>query len=134
MDQDKNNKCFICNFERFTFDKESEGGFTRHISEDHNLWYYVFYIVHLRSKDATEYTGIESYVSDLLAIQMHTWMPRQKALCLEKIIEGHDEEDEELEHLRSGIKTKNDEMGAFIERMTRLEAKIQANKKKASEE
>jgi hypothetical protein len=39
-------------------------------------------------------------------------------------LEGHDEEDEELEHLRSGIKTKNDEMGAFIERMTRLEAKI----------
>ena len=62
-EQDKNGKCFICNFERFTFDKESEGGFTRHISKDHNLWFYVYYIVHLMSKDTTDYTGIESYVS-----------------------------------------------------------------------
>lgn len=76
MDSDKKNKCFICNFERFTFDKESEGGFTRHISKDHNLWYYVYYIVHLKSKDNTEYTGIESFVSYQFEIQNIGWMPR----------------------------------------------------------
>lgn len=38
IDQDKKNKCFICNFDRFTFDKNSEGGFERHIAKDHNLW------------------------------------------------------------------------------------------------
>jgi hypothetical protein len=65
MDTDKKNQCFICNLERFTFDKECEGGFTRHISKDHNLWYYVYYIVHLQSKDSSEYTGIESYVSEM---------------------------------------------------------------------
>lgn len=65
MESDKNNRCFICDFERFTFDKESEGGFVRHISKDHNLWYYVYYIVHLQSKETTDYTGIESYVSHL---------------------------------------------------------------------
>lgn len=47
IDMDKKNKCFICNFDRFTFDKMSEGGFERHIAKDHNLWNYVFYIVHL---------------------------------------------------------------------------------------
>jgi hypothetical protein len=63
MEQDKRNVCFICNFDRFVFDKECEGGFIRHIAEDHNLWFYIYYIVHLQSKDPTEYTGIESYVS-----------------------------------------------------------------------
>lgn len=65
MDDDKRNKCFICNFDRFVFDKETEGGFMRHISKDHNLWFYVYYIVHLQSKDPTEFTGIESYVHGL---------------------------------------------------------------------
>ena len=60
METDKNNKCYICNLNRTTFDKEAEGGFTRHISKDHNLWLYVYYIVHLYSKDPTSYTGIES--------------------------------------------------------------------------
>lgn len=130
MDTDKNNKCYICNFERFTFDKESEGGFSRHISEDHNLWYYVYYIVHLKSKDCTEYTGIESYVDSCFQYSNNTWMPRQKALCLEKSNDGGEDEDEELQNLKTGISKKNDEMGGFIERMNRLEAKILANKKK----
>lgn len=63
MEQDKRNMCFICNFERYIFDKETEGGFNRHIDKDHNLWFYVYYIVHLQQKDPTEYTGIESFVS-----------------------------------------------------------------------
>jgi hypothetical protein len=59
---DSDNKCFICNQDRSIFDKYSEGGFDRHVAKDHNLWQYVFYIVHLESKDPTEMTGIESYV------------------------------------------------------------------------
>ena len=30
-DEDMHNVCFICNFERLIFDKDSEGGFDRHI-------------------------------------------------------------------------------------------------------
>lgn len=47
-------------------------------------------------------------------------MPRQKALCLEKHSEGGEDEDEELMNLKTGIKSKNDEMAVFIERMNRL--------------
>lgn len=62
-EQDMANICFICSFDRFTFDKSSEGGFTRHIAKDHHLWYYVYYIVHVASKDPSDLNGIESYVS-----------------------------------------------------------------------
>ena len=61
----KKNFCYICNNPAEQFDKESEGGFSRHIAKDHNLWYYVFYIVHLENKDPTDMTGIESYVKRL---------------------------------------------------------------------
>lgn len=61
---DKNNSCYICNEERARFDKEG-GGFINHITDDHDLWMYVFYIVHLEAKDPTEMTGVESYVHGL---------------------------------------------------------------------
>jgi len=63
MDSDKTNKCYICDYTRLVFDKETEGGFVRHIMKDHNLWNYVYYMVHLNSKDDSDYTGIESTVS-----------------------------------------------------------------------
>ena len=69
MQEDKKGKCYICNIEREIFDKEAEGGFDKHIAKDHNLWFYVFYIVHLEFKDPTEMTGIESYVKELYDAQ-----------------------------------------------------------------
>jgi hypothetical protein len=56
--------CFICGIERQTFDRNAEGGFSKHIERDHNLWAYVYYLVHLQTKDSTEYFGIESYVME----------------------------------------------------------------------
>jgi hypothetical protein len=76
IEDDMMNICFICNFDRLTFDRNSEGGFERHIAKDHNLWCYVYYIVHLNFKDPTNYTGIESYVSELYEKGEATWIPR----------------------------------------------------------
>ena len=82
-DNDMHNNCYICNFERMIFDKNSEGGFERHIEKDHNLWEYVYYIVNLSSKDSSDYNGIESYVQEKLEEDDISWVPRQKALCLQ---------------------------------------------------
>jgi hypothetical protein len=103
IEDDMMNICFICNFDRLTFDRNSEGGFERHIAKDHNLWCYVYYIVHLNFKDPTNYTGIESYVSELYLKGEATWVPRQKALCLENIGNSDDEGDKEVNLLRSEI-------------------------------
>ena len=45
-----------------TFDTQG-GGFKRHITEDHNMWNYLFMLVHLREKESTEYNGWEQYVA-----------------------------------------------------------------------
>jgi len=102
-DEDMANVCFICSFDRFTFDKSSEGGFTRHIAKDHHLWYYVYYIVHLEAKDPSDLTGIESYVAKCYEEANISWMPRQKALCLQNNSE-HGEEEDELAKLRGELK------------------------------
>jgi hypothetical protein len=47
------------------------------------LWKYVFFIIYLNSKDTTDYTGIESYVSDKLVQDDISWFPFNKAICLE---------------------------------------------------
>ena len=57
-----NNRCFICNIDRYTFDRYG-GGFEKHIESDHSLWNYLYYIVHLQTKDPTDYSGVESYVA-----------------------------------------------------------------------
>ena len=42
------------------------------------MWNYVFYIAYIKDKDDTEYTGIESYVADKLALDEITWFPTNK--------------------------------------------------------
>mmetsp|Transcript_11845 Transcript_11845/g.18237 ORF Transcript_11845/g.18237 Transcript_11845/m.18237 type:complete len:236 (-) Transcript_11845:34-741(-) len=90
-DNDMHNNCYICNFERMIFDKNSEGGFERHIAKDHNLWQYSYYIVHLDAKDSSDYNGLESVVKEKLDEEDISWVPRSKALCLQKMMESEEE-------------------------------------------
>ena len=65
-------------------DKGSEEGFIYHIKKEHNLWQYVYFIIHLNTKDETEYNGVESYVMDKINEGDVSWFPSNKAICLEK--------------------------------------------------
>jgi hypothetical protein len=84
MEQDKLNNCFICNESRIKFELQQLGGFITHIDRDHHLWFYVYYIVHLTSKKYSDYTGVESYVFSNYDKGEITWIPRGRALCLDK--------------------------------------------------
>lgn len=61
-DNDMLNRCYICNLEKMIFDKNCEGGFKKHIDDDHNLWWYAYYLVHLEIKEQSDYSGVETYV------------------------------------------------------------------------
>lgn len=92
-DEDVRDKCFVCgndryiynndsvfNFIRETFDRKTElkGGFIGHIKIDHYMWNYVNYIAYLKEKDSTDYTGIESYISEKLEENDVSWFPSHK--------------------------------------------------------
>lgn len=55
-----------------------------HIKKEHNLWQYVFFIIHLNTKDDTDYNGTESFIADKLNADDISWFPFNKAICLEK--------------------------------------------------
>ncbi|KAJ4927276.1 hypothetical protein JOQ06_015010, partial [Pogonophryne albipinna] len=57
--------CFICGLERDKFDNKTVT-FEEHIKVEHNMWHYLFFIVLVKVKDSTEYTGPESYVAEMM--------------------------------------------------------------------
>lgn len=69
--------CFICGLDRSAFEHRPVT-FDEHVATEHNLWNYLYFVVHLRTKDPTEYTGPESYVSALLETGNLDWFPRLK--------------------------------------------------------
>lgn len=56
------------------------------------MWNYVNFILYLEWKERSEYTGIESYVDDLLKQNDTYWMPFKLA---REIGDGEDEDDED---------------------------------------
>jgi len=42
------------------------------------MWNYVFFIAYLKSKDPTDYTGIESYIAAKIADSDLSWFPLHK--------------------------------------------------------
>lgn len=54
--------------ERDKFDNKTVT-FEEHIKEEHNMWHYLCFIVLVKVKDSTEYTGPESYVAEMIKVR-----------------------------------------------------------------
>ena len=61
LDNDKKNKCYICDISRESLEKQGFD-FDDHTRNKHFLWNYIFYIYVLEQKDETDYTGLEYYI------------------------------------------------------------------------
>ena len=53
--------------------------FEDHIRTEHNMWHYLYFIVNIRVKDPTEFTGPESYVHEMIQVSMA--MPFSVIIC-----------------------------------------------------
>ncbi|KAM4619267.1 inositol 1,4,5-trisphosphate-gated calcium channel ITPR2 [Polymixia lowei] len=73
--------CFICGLERDKFDNKTVS-FEEHFNSEHNMWHYLFFLVLVRVKDPTEYTGPESYVAQMIKEKNLDWFPRMRAMSL----------------------------------------------------
>merc|ERR1712224_328605 len=65
--------------------------FNTHVHEDHNMWQYIFFIVHLFHREATETNGPETFVrnkirdSEAIGTEVDiSWLPRYNAIVLAK--------------------------------------------------
>ena len=96
------NICTICSLNRkdITDVYERRGKtYHDHISEDHKIFNYVFYIIYLYKKDITEFTGIESYIYDLAVLQKEiSWFPLEKLyIAKDGELESSNKEEEDLD-------------------------------------
>lgn len=80
--KDMSTNCFICSLPIETLEQDGSG-FTHHIKNEHSMWEYVNFIIYLRAKDPTEYSGAEQYVAAMLKRGDTTWFPIRRALCLQ---------------------------------------------------
>jgi len=86
-DNDIENVCFVCGIERETFDKRVPGGYDEHIrllTGDHCMWNYLDFIVYLRERDPTLFTGPEQYVFELLTKKDLAWFPQHRCISLDQ--------------------------------------------------
>ncbi|CRK96560.1 CLUMA_CG009888, isoform A [Clunio marinus] len=76
------NTCFICGLNRSAFDNRTVS-FEEHIINEHNMWQYLFFMVLIKVKDPTEFTGPESYVHGMIKAMVLDWFPRLRATSLD---------------------------------------------------
>ncbi|CAH1103547.1 unnamed protein product [Psylliodes chrysocephalus] len=84
------NTCFICGLHRSAFDNKIVS-FEDHIKCEHNMWHYLYFIVLIKVKDPTEFTGPESYVHAMVKTANLEWFPRLRAISL-AAVEGEGEQ------------------------------------------
>jgi len=81
-EEDMKNVCFICSIDRTTFERNGTG-FEIHTSVEHNLWHYLYYMVFIKTKDVSEFTGIEQYVYNMIQDKDIAWFPMSKSMSLD---------------------------------------------------
>lgn len=58
---------YISGLNRSAFDNKTVS-FEEHIKCEHNMWHYLYFIVLVKVKDPTEFTGPESYVYAMVKV------------------------------------------------------------------
>uniref|UniRef100_A0A3P9JMV8 Inositol 1,4,5-trisphosphate receptor n=1 Tax=Oryzias latipes TaxID=8090 RepID=A0A3P9JMV8_ORYLA len=116
--------CFICGLERDKFDNKTVS-FEEHINMEHNIWNYLYFIVLLREKNKTDYTGPESYVAHMMKNNNLDWFPRMQAMSL--VVTDSDGEQNEMRILQ-------DKLGSTMKVVTTLTAQLTELKEQMTEQ
>lgn len=78
--------CFICGIDKQVFDRASPDpdGFQTHITVDHNMWNYLYYIFMLWEQDRDDDDGLEQFVRRSIDRDEIIWFPLHKAKRLDQ--------------------------------------------------
>ncbi|XP_042540304.1 inositol 1,4,5-trisphosphate receptor type 3 isoform X2 [Dipodomys spectabilis] len=116
--------CFICGLERDKFDNKTVS-FEEHIKLEHNMWNYLYFIVLVRVKNKTDYTGPESYVAQMIKNKNLDWFPRMRAMSLVSN-EGEGEQNE--------IRILQDKLSSTMKLVSHLTAQLNELKEQMTEQ
>ena len=77
-EEDSERKCFICNIEKFNFEKAGIN-FEKHKDEEHNIWDYMNFLILMRSKTEKDCTGVEDEIYKKLKKGDMSWLPIKRS-------------------------------------------------------
>ncbi|XP_018312040.1 inositol 1,4,5-trisphosphate receptor isoform X2 [Mycetomoellerius zeteki] len=120
------NTCFICGLNRSAFDNKTVS-FEEHIKHEHNMWHYLYFIVLVKVKDPTEFTGPESYVYAMVKDRNLEWFPRLRAKSL-AADEGEGEQ-VELRSLQSQLESTQMLVRCLSQQLTELRDQMTEQRK-----
>ncbi|XP_064425349.1 inositol 1,4,5-trisphosphate receptor type 3 [Latimeria chalumnae] len=119
--------CFICGLERDKFDNKTVS-FEEHIKIEHNMWNYLYFIVLVRVKNKTDYTGPESYVAQMVKSKNLDWFPRMRAMSLVSN-EGEGEQNE-IRNLQEKLHSTMKLVSRLTDQLTELKEQMTEQRKR----
>ena len=78
----RENKCIICGLTRQEFERKEPGAWRNHYKHEHNIWAYYCFLVHLETKEPTDFNGLEDYVATCVRQNSIAWIPRNASIFL----------------------------------------------------
>ncbi|RHY57007.1 hypothetical protein DYB38_000475 [Aphanomyces astaci] len=90
----ENSICLVCNDTKDDIEYRGillglSNSFKKHKEEEHNLWNYLFFIMYLESKPATDLNGTESFVRQKLLAKEMSWIPKKKGNSVRAAAEAY---------------------------------------------
>ncbi|XP_041654917.1 inositol 1,4,5-trisphosphate receptor type 3 [Cheilinus undulatus] len=119
--------CFICCLERDKFDNKTVS-FEEHIKLEHNIWNYLYFIVLIREKNKTDYTGPESYVAQMIKNNNLDWFPRMQAMSL--VVTDGDGEQNEMRMLQDKLASTMKVVTTLTTQLTELKEQMTEQRKR----
>uniref|UniRef100_A0A3P8U7E8 Inositol 1,4,5-trisphosphate receptor n=1 Tax=Amphiprion percula TaxID=161767 RepID=A0A3P8U7E8_AMPPE len=119
--------CFICGLERDKFDNKTVS-FEEHIKLEHNIWNYLYFIVLVREKNKTDYTGPESYVAHMIKNNNLDWFPRMQAMSL--VVTDGDGEQNEMRMLQDKLVSTMKVVTTLTTQLTELKEQMTEQRKR----
>jgi len=118
--RDTTETCFICGINKQVFDRDKASkGFKYHIKTEHNMWNYLFFILYIWEQDKDDDDGLEQYVRRCIDANDISWVPTNKAMCLNLVTE--DKEGETRESFMKDIRSM--EMN-FLNLLAQLQTEV----------
>jgi len=83
----------------------TRAGFDKHTDDDHNMWVYMYFLIHIREiEDKTELNGVESYVWELAKMNDVSFFPVGRSMRLD-VMGGLHDPVKEVRYKRGEIRT-----------------------------
>eukprot|EP00053_Salpingoeca_punica_P012666 m.113561 g.113561 ORF g.113561 m.113561 type:complete len:135 (+) comp16006_c0_seq3:3-407(+) len=120
IEEDLARVCVICSLQSYEFERFAKG-FTHHITKEHNIFNYLWFLMYLSTKDETEFTSHELFFHRKMLANDLSVFPIHRAMSLA----SHKEND-----LTNQLKDLQSKMADLVARAKKIDLERQLEEEK----